>query len=202
MPCFSPDGKYLYYAPFSKGVGQIWRMELGSDRMETIFGEAGVNAYYPVTFGEEMFFTKWYSAEDRCDQIMRFDGSQITAMPFDSPDYDCSDPCPLEGGMIFSSTMNGGYDLYFYDGTSVSPLSELNTDKNELGAAFFPYTEEIRGDVNCDGEFNIADLVAMQKWLLAVPGAEVKNWKAGDLWEDERLNVFDLCLMRQELIER
>ncbi|HOR21083.1 MAG TPA: family 16 glycosylhydrolase [Ruminococcus sp.] len=202
MPCFSPDGKYLYYCPFSKGIGQIWRMELGSDRNEPIFGEAGVNAYYPVTFGEEMFFTKWYSAEDHCDQIMRFDGSQITAMPFDSPDYDCSDPCPLEGGMIFSSTMNGGYDLYCYDGTSVSPLSELNTDKNELGAAFFPYTEEIRGDVNCDGEFNIADLVAMQKWLLAVPGAEVKNWKAGDLWEDERLNVFDLCLMRQELTER
>lgn len=56
-------------------------------------------------------------------------------------------------------------------------------------------------DVNGDGEFNIADLVLFQKWLLAVPDVELVNWKAADLCVDERLDVFDLCFMRKALIE-
>lgn len=60
----------------------------------------------------------------------------------------------------------------------------------------------VKGDVNNDGTFNIADIVIMQKWLLAVPDAHLVNWKAGDLCEDGRLNVFDLCLMKRKLIEQ
>ena len=58
----------------------------------------------------------------------------------------------------------------------------------------------VKGDVNADGVFNISDVVIMQKWLLAVPDAKLADWKAGDLCEDDRLNVFDLCLMKRELI--
>lgn len=60
----------------------------------------------------------------------------------------------------------------------------------------------IAGDVNADGNFNVSDLVLIQKWLLAYPDTELKNWKAGDLCQDGRLDVFDLCLMRKQLIER
>ena len=59
----------------------------------------------------------------------------------------------------------------------------------------------IVGDVNADGSFNVSDLVLMQKWLLAVPDAELKNWKAGDLCDNGILDVFDLCVMRKKLIE-
>lgn len=62
--------------------------------------------------------------------------------------------------------------------------------------------EGVRGDVNADGEFNIADVVALQKWLLAVPDAKLNNWKAGDLCEDDMLNVFDLCVMKKELVSK
>lgn len=58
----------------------------------------------------------------------------------------------------------------------------------------------VTGDVNEDGAFNVSDVVALQKWLLAVPDATLKNWKAGDLCEDDIINVFDLCLMRRLLI--
>ena len=61
---------------------------------------------------------------------------------------------------------------------------------------------EIRGDVNADGKFNIADVVLLQKWLLAVPDVHLDNWKAGDFFEDGRINVFDLCLMKRELTEK
>ena len=60
----------------------------------------------------------------------------------------------------------------------------------------------VAGDVNADGEFNIADLVLMKKWLLAVPNTKLADWKAGDLCKDNKLNVFDLCLMRRMLAEK
>lgn len=60
----------------------------------------------------------------------------------------------------------------------------------------------IQGDVNADGEFNIADVIILQKWLLAVPDTELANWKAADLCEDGTLNVFDLCMMKRELISK
>ncbi|MCM1007909.1 MAG: glycoside hydrolase family 9 protein [Ruminococcus flavefaciens] len=60
----------------------------------------------------------------------------------------------------------------------------------------------VEGDVNADGKFSVADVVIMQKWLLAVPDVHLVDWKAGDLCEDEMLNVFDLCLMKQLLIRQ
>lgn len=60
----------------------------------------------------------------------------------------------------------------------------------------------LMGDVNNDGEFNVADVVLLQKWLLAVPDTHLANWKAVDFCNDNKLNVFDLCLMKRELIER
>ena len=63
-------------------------------------------------------------------------------------------------------------------------------------------SETLMGDVNMDGEFNISDIVVFQKWLLAKPDTELKNWKAADLCGDGRLDVFDLCLMRRKLIIR
>ena len=61
---------------------------------------------------------------------------------------------------------------------------------------------EIIGDVNMDGAFNLTDAVLLQKWLLAVPDTELKNWKAGDFNEDHKLNAIDLCLMKQRLLNR
>ena len=60
----------------------------------------------------------------------------------------------------------------------------------------------VKGDVSGDGEFNVADLVILQKWLLAVPNTELANWKAGDLCEDGRLDVFDMVQMRKLLTQQ
>ncbi len=60
----------------------------------------------------------------------------------------------------------------------------------------------IKGDVNADGKFDITDVVLLQRWILAVPDTKLADWKAGDLCEDDRLDVFDLCLMKRLLIEK
>lgn len=59
----------------------------------------------------------------------------------------------------------------------------------------------IKGDINGDEEFNVADVVVLQKWMLGYPDIELKAWKNGDLCEDDVLNVLDLCIMKQELIK-
>lgn len=199
MPCFSADGKFIYYTSYTNGIGSIIRMDLTTHKPEMIFSENGVNAYYPIVQGNLLYFTKWYSAENRCDQLVCYDGNAVTALPFDSEHFDCSDACPVgDTAMIYSSTAKVGYDLYFYDGKDSVRL-DLNSDNNELGADFFA---EVRGDVNCDGVFGAADVVLLQKWLIAVPDTHLKNWKAADFCEDNRLNVFDLCLMKRELLNQ
>jgi hypothetical protein len=44
-------------------------------------------------------------------------------------------------------------------------------------------------------------VLLLQKWLLAVPDTNHANWKAADFYDDNVLNLFDLCLMKRELIK-
>ena len=60
----------------------------------------------------------------------------------------------------------------------------------------------LKGDVNQDGKFDVADVVLLQRWLLAVPDTHLADWKAADLCEDDRLDVFDLCMMKRELLSK
>lgn len=58
------------------------------------------------------------------------------------------------------------------------------------------------GDVNGDGVCSVADVAALQKWLLHAPDAALTVPQAGDLCRDGRLNGADLCLMKRRLIKQ
>ena len=93
--------------------------------------------------------------------------------------------------------LNYGQDTYF--GDTITMLCLIVDD----GGWIVPASESksVRGDVNADGEFTVADVVALQKWMLAVPDATLADWKAGNLFEDNRLDILDLCLMKKELLK-
>lgn len=76
--------------------------------------------------------------------------------------------------------------------TLMSGLNHLNVFADNI-------IDSVKGDVNADNEFNVADVVILQKWLLGYD-VDLKNWKNADLCEDNKLDVFDLCLMKRELI--
>jgi len=61
-------------------------------------------------------------------------------------------------------------------------------------------TPFIMGDVNDDGVFSVSDVVLLQKWLLAVPNTHLENWRAANFCDDDRLDVFDLTLMKRAMI--
>ena len=77
---------------------------------------------------------------------------------------------------------------------------------NELKAAFSGDGELISdmlspfGDVNCDHEVNVVDVVSLQKWLLKTPNAKLPNWGVADLCEDGEIDAYDLALLKQKLI--
>ncbi len=86
----------------------------------------------------------------------------------------------------------------------VGAISASNSDYVTWSGlkSFVVEATPIIGDINSDGEFSVADVVLFQKWILAVPDTKLANWKAADLCEDDRLDVFDLCLMKRMLIEK
>ena len=99
--------------------------------------------------------------------------------------------CVSSPGKYLTSTTSG--DIVITDGSDPAACTfSISPD------GIIPST--IKGDVNADGAFNISDLVLLQKWLLAVPDTELKYWQAGDLCEDNRLDVIDLCVMRRALV--
>lgn len=58
---------------------------------------------------------------------------------------------------------------------------------------------DITGDVNADGKFNIADVTLFQSWLMG-NDVTLNNYQSADLCEDGILDVFDLCIMKKELL--
>ncbi len=134
MPYYSDDGTWIYYAQSGSDADGIHRLNRATLAAEAVYVQ-GDHAYYPVILGDALYFTKWYDSNNPMDCIMSFaDG----IMPFCDGTTNVSDPCPLpEGGMIYSSTLLGSYDLYLWDGSDSCELNQLNSEQQELGAAYF-----------------------------------------------------------------
>ncbi|MBR2283625.1 MAG: PD40 domain-containing protein [Ruminococcus sp.] len=135
MPYYSADGEWVWFSENN----EIKRLNLHSRIVESIYSEPGVRAYYPVCCGNKVYFTKWISPVNEHDCIMQYDGESVCFCGFDSPFYDCSDACPVgDGTMIYSTTRNGRYDLYYFNGEKSVRLDEVCSDMDDLGACFFP----------------------------------------------------------------
>ncbi|MCM1315818.1 MAG: dockerin type I domain-containing protein [Alistipes senegalensis] len=77
---------------------------------------------------------------------------------------------------------------------------EIST--NRLSIYYSNKTADCTGDVNADGKFNVADVVLLQKWLLAVPNVTLPDWKAADLCKDNKIDVFDMIEMRKLIVNK
>ncbi len=72
---------------------------------------------------------------------------------------------------------------------------------NYWGVAVNP-TVQVKGDINGDGKFTIADVVTFKKWLYGISDTPLANWEAADFCEDGVLDSFDFCIMRRKIIEK
>lgn len=126
------------------------------------------------------------------------------------------DPAVLNGkeqefSGIFTPTedLNGvswafyyGYDYEGHGGNAVN-MDELWFDDmsiEDLTQKEAPYVPS--GNVNGDEDFDIADIVSTHRWLLGKPDSELADWEAADYTQDGKVNVFDLCLMKEAYVEK
>lgn len=119
-----------------------------------------------------------YAAFAGCEAL-----EKITINPPDCLIYDDED------------TISSSAVIYGYTNSSAETYAKIFNRK------FVPIGEitRVKGDVNADGTFGIADLVMMEEWLLGA--GEMDDWIAGDLCEDNVIDVYDLCVMRSELLK-
>lgn len=92
------------------------------------------------------------------------------------------------------------YKIYNRRTLKVSELDLLNTMIAASKGENYVADTTVKGDVNGDGQFNISDIVILQKWLLGVPDTSIAGEKAADLCEDGIIDVFDLVEMRKLLV--
>ena len=95
----------------------------------------------------------------------------------------------------FNETAVFNGTIYGYDNSTAQKYAEkYGYNFVSIGKAY------IIGDCNDDGTMNIADVVTLQQFLLGNGG--LAEWRNADLCKDERIDVFDMVLMRRLLIER
>jgi pectin lyase len=91
------------------------------------------------------------------------------------------------------------WNLYTETITAPVTTEPIITTTTETSSSTESVVQQIPGDVNSDGVFNVIDVVMMKKWLLC--SENLTDWEAGDLCNDNIIDVFDLCLMKTLLIE-
>lgn len=106
--------------------------------------------------------------------------------------------CPVTLTVIPDS----GYEFTGWEGdiTGNETTVTLTLSEAMTVQADFAEKEKVKGDVNADGDFTVADLVTLQNYL--VRSEVAADWAAGDLCEDGQLDVFDLILMRALILEQ
>lgn len=116
--------------------------------------------------------------------------------------------CNQDGSYTLLSIVSDGqscadvYEISVENGANICQWEYWGGDGQKFILEPAAPKETVIGDVNVDGVFNVADVVLLQKWLIAVPDVLLTDWKAGDFCEDDRLNVFDLCLMKRTWMEQ
>ncbi len=61
--------------------------------------------------------------------------------------------------------------------------------------------ETVSGDVNTDKQFNLQDVVLMQKYLLGVQTLSAEAFRNADMNQDSHVNIFDLVLLKRKAFD-
>ncbi|WP_024861935.1 dockerin type I domain-containing protein [Ruminococcus flavefaciens] len=111
-----------------------------------------------------------------------------------------SNPCTLKSAYVYekscsysfhTDSRSGGYDSLTFEVISESSNSVELACRMKWNPS---------GDANGDGSVSVADIVTMQKWLLGSASVKLSDLKAVDFCRDNKLDIFDLVLMRKALL--
>lgn len=107
----------------------------------------------------------------------------------------------------YYTSASGGTKVYDADGYAVKGTTYWDANNKycyDGNLTVYAQWEKnkVAGDVNADGTLSIADAVMLQKWLLCVSDAMLTDWQAADMCDDDIIDVFDLCIIKRELLKK
>lgn len=155
MPYYNPSRTKVVCSIGGGKESSIALLDLSNKSVRVLYYRAKVAEYYPIGINEkEFYYSAGYSENQNQDQLYigHWDGFVPVYLPFNSPDADYSDACPVdEEWLILSSTRKGtkgGYDLYIASNKTGAIFSlneyhkDINSSKWELGASIHSSTKK------------------------------------------------------------
>lgn len=104
---------------------------------------------------------------------------------------------PLDGAVDASYTLTSDHSGTY----RVQMTTEAGTVRTvDVCEVVDVYQADVKGDINLDHTFSIADVVLMQNYLLNSEPIELLQFEHADMNADTTADVFDLALMRQTLV--
>lgn len=97
---------------------------------------------------------------------------------------------------ITGSTLN--YSVTGSEGTAEQIITITTENYEDIDVVVTFESENLLGDCNFDGVLSVSDAVMLQKWLLGA--GELTCWQNADLCKDNRIDVFDLCIIKKMLV--
>ncbi len=95
-------------------------------------------------------------------------------------------------------------DYSEFDNTTAGTYT-IHVNYGHVFSSFDVTVEDIpalsKGDTNGDGDFTIADMVTVQKFIMGKKTAILSDWKSADLYEDGKIDVYDFIVMRENFIK-
>ncbi|MCR4638598.1 dockerin type I repeat-containing protein [Ruminococcus sp.] len=112
---------------------------------------------------------------------------------------------PVAGGMMGPSTTTAEEIPPFMGtmtaATTTTVVTTTTTSEEEI-PPLMGEVAYIPGDANGDFEFNVADIITLQRYILHMPDAKIYDWYQADMCKDGEINIFDLVVMRRELLKQ
>lgn len=160
------------------------------------------------------------------ESVYLLNGDEITCLPLSGIPGGCFSAIPIvinESLHLALNTQNtDDFSLYSYDNHLVKTGNSIATELVNSpavvyadGCIYAAYISQngtiiiksyqmeaetsVIGDVNADRVFNVTDIITMQLFLLNK--GNLSDWKAGDLHYDEKIDAFDLAIMKSLLLK-
>jgi hypothetical protein len=177
----SENGKVKVTATVSDSTAASVVFQINGKNTETATVENGkATATFPVSYLES-------------------DSSSLNTVEIRMKDSNGTYIAASSGSSLGNNQWGGGWNQWQQQETTSTQIASLvysnftTFTADELGVS-----TKVQGDVDADGDFDLADVVMLEKWL--IKSGNIEDPDAGDFTSDSKLNVSDLSIMKSKVL--
>ncbi|MCR4887618.1 MAG: hypothetical protein K5979_00360 [Ruminococcus sp.] len=112
-----------------------------------------------------------------------------------------SNPCTISYINAYSTKCSYNCNMHYASGNYTDPVFEVTSETLDKVEVTCKLEWKPNGDLNGDGSFSVADAVTLENWILGMKNIKTADYNTADYCRDGKLDVFDICLMKKELVK-